>query len=192
VVHIATLPAIAQLWLSPLMPALRALSPDMSISVTAMEQPPNLKRAAFDLCLFFDAAQGWPLTPDDIFPVCAPDVAKPLKCIADLAQVPCLSDAVWDQDWPIWLRAAGAAFPVRGPVYSLYALAVEEAVNGAGVLMGHGALVSGHLATGRLVAPFAPRTALPRALRLWSARPLRRGCAADLVARYLRSQANAA
>ena len=43
-VHIATLPSIAQLWLSPRLPALRAAAPEIAISITAMETPPNLKR----------------------------------------------------------------------------------------------------------------------------------------------------
>lgn len=186
VVHVATLPAIAQLWLSPRMPALRALAPDMAISITAMETPPNLKRAAYDLSLFYAVDGGWALAPDEIFPVCAPALAARLAAPADLAQVPCLSDAVWRGDWAAWLQSVGQDFTPRGPVYSLYALAVTEAVNGAGVLMGHGAMVAGHLAEGRLVAPFAQRLRLPQDLRLWSARPLKRGSAADLVAQHLR------
>lgn len=192
VVHIATLPAIAQLWLSQRMPALRGLSPDMSISITAMEQPPNLKRAAYDLCLFFGGSEGHVVANDDLFPVCAPALAAQLKTPDDLAQVPCLSDSVWDQDWACWLHAVGAGVAVKGPVFSLYALAVEEAVNGAGVLMGHAPLVAKHLAAGSLVRPFAEHITFARDLRLWSARPFQRGSAADLVARYLRDQAKAA
>lgn len=79
----------------------------------------------------------------------------------------------------------GRDFVPRGPVFSLYALAVEEAVNGAGVLMGHGALVQAHLDQGTLVAPFATRVATGRALALWSARPPRRAGAAAFVANWL-------
>jgi DNA-binding transcriptional LysR family regulator len=192
VVQIATLPAIAQLWLSPRMPALRALAPGITISITAMEQPPNLKRAVFDLCLFYRAGTEGAIGPDVIFPVCAPDLAKQLARQDDILQQTCLSDALWDQDWPQWMRAMAVKGVVRGPVFSLYALAVEEAVNGAGVLMAHDALVDRHLAEGRLVAPFADKVTLPRHLCLWSARPLRRGTAADLVAKYLKGQAKAA
>ncbi|MFM2388509.1 MAG: hypothetical protein RLZZ437_64 [Pseudomonadota bacterium] len=192
VVHIATLPAIAQLWLAPRMPALRGLSADMSISITAMEQPPNLKRAAFDLCLFFGGSEGDVVAVDDLFPVCAPALAGRLRNPADLAQVPCLSDSVWNQDWACWLQAVGAKTAVKGPVFSLYALAVEEATSGAGVLIGHAPLVAAHLAAGHLVRPFAESITSARDLRLWSARPLRRGSAADQVARALRGQANAA
>ena len=47
---------------------------------------------------------------------------------------PCLEDVTWSGDWPAWLEAAGAKGLElsRGPAFSLYALAIEEARNGAG------------------------------------------------------------
>ena len=99
--------------------------------------------------------------------------------------MPCLADSAWDQDWALWLKAVGGTVAVRGPVYSLYALAVEEAVNGAGVLMGHGPLVAGHLERGALIAPFCQRVSLPAGLRLWSARPMPKGSAVARVAAFL-------
>ena len=185
VVHMATLPALAQLWLSPRLPALRAAAPEIAISITAMEAPPNLKRAPYDLSLFYSDGPGTVLEPDVIFPVCAPSLAARLTSPADLANLPCLSDAVWAQDWDHWLASVGATIVPRGPVFSLYALAVEEAVNGAGVLIGHSTLVASHLARGTLVAPFAQQVTLPRPLRLWSARPLAQASAAARVARWL-------
>lgn len=186
-VHIATLPAIAQLWLSPRLPALRAAYPEISLSITAMEAPPNLKRAGYDLCLFPGRALGEVVAEDRIFPVCAPGMAARLRRVEDLAGVPCLSDATWRGDWGLWLAAAGVELVPLGPVFSLYALAVEEAVNGGGVVMGHAPLVARHLAEGRLVRPFAPEVLLPAGLRLWSARPLRAGEAAARVACALRA-----
>lgn len=186
-VHVATLPALAQFWLSPRLPALRAAAPEISVSITAMERPANLKRAPYDLNLFFGTAGGTVLAPDIIYPVCAPAVAARLGSPADLEDVPCLSDSTWAGDWAAWATAAmpGAAFAPRGPVFSLYALAVEETVNGAGVLIGHDALVAPLVAKGTLVAPFAHRVTLDRQIRLWSARPLRAGSAASRVARSL-------
>lgn len=70
-------------------------------------------------------------------------------------------------------------------MFSLYALAVDQAVAGAGVLMGHGALVQPLLDRGALVEPFALRVTLPRGLRLWAARPGARGGAAVRVLRWL-------
>lgn len=189
VVQIASLPALAQLWLSPRLPALRRAAPDVVVSITAMEVPPNLKRAAVDLCLFAGEGDGPALGENRLFPVCAPDLAAGLRAPGDLRAVPCLSDAVWSGDWARWLAVAapGQGIVPRGPVFSLYALAVEEAVNGAGVLMGHEALVARHLAEGRLVAPFGAVSVPGPALRLWAAGPLRPGSAAARVMVHLRS-----
>lgn len=180
-VHIATLPAIAQLWLSPRLPSLRAAAPEISVSITALEAPPNLKRSLHDLSLFPAESGGRLVAEDALFPVCSPALAARLRRVEDLGSVPCLSDTAWDRDWEDWLAAAGANVPVRGPVFSLYALAVEEAVNGAGVLMGHGPLVAGHIARGALVAPFPQRVGLETGFRLWSARPLIKGSATARV-----------
>lgn len=190
VVHIATLPAIAQLWLSPRLPALRSAAPEIEISITAMEAPPNLKRLPYDLSLFYGET-GQLLAPDVIFPVCSPALAAKLQRPEDLADLPCLTDASWAQDWQIWGDKAmpDVKFVPRGPRFSLYALAVEEAAGGAGVLMGHQALVATHLAVGALVAPFAQRVTLPGGLRLWSARPMRAGSAVQRAAQFLQAAA---
>ena len=185
-VHIATLPAIAQLWLSPRLPALRAAAPDITISITALEQPPNLKRSPHDLSLFFDEDPAGRLAPDVIFPVCAPALAARLSGPQDIARFPCLSDATWSDDWALWAATLPDPPTIpQGPSFSLYALAVEETVNGAGLLIGHEALVAAHLADGRLVAPFSQRFTLKRGLRLWSDRPLRPGTARRFVADWL-------
>jgi LysR family glycine cleavage system transcriptional activator len=184
-VHIATLPAIAQLWLSPRLPSLRAAAPEISVSITALEAAPNLKRSLHDLSLFPGTSGGRLVADDALFPVCSPGLAARLTRVEDLGKVQCLSDTAWDRDWEIWLAHVGFKVPVRGPVFSLYALAVEEAVNGAGVLMGHGPLVERHLALGVLVAPFRQRVSLASGLRLWAARPVAKGSAVARVAEFL-------
>lgn len=196
-VRIATLPALAQLWLSPRLPALRQAAPGIRVSITALEAPPEAKRAAHDLFLFYRPlgvrGPGRALLRDRIFPVCAPAFAATLARPRDLIAETCLSDGTWSEDWALWASAAGlgAGFRPRGPVYSLYALAVEEAVNGAGVLIGHEALVARHLAEGRLVRPFGPVLELPRELALWPARRPAPGSAASRLARWLETDAEA-
>lgn len=187
-VRIATLPALAQLWLSPRLPDLRAAAPDITISITALESPPEAKRDPHDLCLFY-REQGHPgaMEQDEIFPVCAPSLAARVTSADDLGRVPCLSDGTWAKDWRYWCDLAGTGVTPRGPVFSLYALAVEEAVNGAGVLIGHRALVARHLAQGRLVVPFGPRLGLPQVLAMWAPRPLAPTSAAARVLRWLRT-----
>jgi LysR family glycine cleavage system transcriptional activator len=174
-IRIAALPSVAQLWLSPRLPAIRRASPGLSISVTAMERPPNLMREPFDLSIFFGApptegqtegAQMLVLAEDSLFPVCAPEIAARLTAPRDLGAETLLHDASWRDDWAIWLAAeklSGIA-AASGPAYSLYSLAVEEAIHGAGVLIGHAPLVAPALASGTLVAPFARRVAARKPL----------------------------
>lgn len=171
-VHIAALPSVAQLWLSPKLPEIRSAAPDVTISVTALEHQPNMLREPFDFCIFFEDGPSEPgainIDQDVIFPVCAPSLLARLQSPADLQNVPCLHDSTWSNDWSSWLESAqpGEHIDTRGPVFSLYSLAVEEAKNGAGVLIGHELLVRTHLDTGALVAPFAPRVSLDRRLTI--------------------------
>ncbi|MEM7169082.1 MAG: LysR substrate-binding domain-containing protein [Pseudomonadota bacterium] len=178
--HIAVLPSIAQLWLSPRLPALRRALPGVVLSVTAMETPPNLLREPYDLSLFFAGPEisgtQVSLGRDVIFPVCAPSLAKDIKKPSDLAKLPLLHDTFWRGDWEAWVSSAKierplkASFPSQDSVFSLYSLAVQEAENGAGVLMGHAALVEDRLKTGALVAPLDHQAPLDRHLVLECAR----------------------
>ncbi|ARE82663.1 glycine cleavage system transcriptional activator [Roseovarius mucosus] len=170
--HIAALPSVAQLWLSPRLPVVRAALPSLHISVSAIENPPNLARDLFDLSLFIRPPTGargeQVLAQDMILPVCAPEMAAGLRSPADLMGQTLLHDALWSEDWALWARARlpGISLPTTGPRYSLYAIALEEARHGAGVLMGHQSLVQSALDDGSLVAPFDLAVATGKALVL--------------------------
>lgn len=190
-VHIAALPSVAQLWLSPRLPAIRRAALDVTISVTALERRPNLLREPFDLCIFFEDG---PLRPgaidvgrDVIFPVCVPSALTRLRTPSDLQNATCLHDSTWSDDWATWMKAAipEDRFDTRGPVFSLYSLAVEEAKNGAGVLIGHDVLVRAHLESGALVAPFETRIALDRRLSITIARSATANAALEQIVEAL-------
>ena len=53
-IRIATLPSVAQLWLSPRLPRIRQAVPEATVSVIATERPPNTLREPIDLTLFFE------------------------------------------------------------------------------------------------------------------------------------------
>ncbi len=190
-IRIAALPSIAQLWLSPKLPAIRERTADFTVSITAMETPPNLKRDPYDLSIFFEEPPGKEgvtlIDPDVIFPVCSPAIAARLTCPADLASEICLHDATWSDDWLNWMEAASPGQPVdtQGPVFSLYSLAVEEARNGAGILIGHNPLVRRDLESGALVAPFDISVTLDRFLMIKTAQSVAAGSAADHVIKTL-------
>lgn len=169
-IRIATLPSIAQLWLSDKLGALRRIAPDVSVSVVAVETPPNLSREPYDVTIFFKSGElrttEIPLFEDRIFPVCTPEIAGRLRSVSDLSNETLLHDSAWDGDWAYWLEHVPNAERSgrRGPTHSLFSVALEEACNGAGILMAHEALVTSKLESGALVAPFETKVPLDRRL----------------------------
>ena len=171
-INIAALPSIAQLWLSPRLPAIRNTLKDHKISVTALETPPNLIREMFDISLFLKKPTGHSteqlIKSDTIYPVCAPEIAERIKTPADLLQETWLYDALWADDWKLWLDQAKQKEipPQSGPSFSLYSIAIEEAKNGAGILIGHEILIEPLLRSGVLVAPFGQKALTGKSLIL--------------------------
>jgi LysR family glycine cleavage system transcriptional activator len=169
-IRIATLPSLAQLWLSEKLGRLRKIAPDIAVSVIAVESPPNLIRDHYDVAIFFKNGPldygETKLLQDQIFPVCTPDIAARLMRISDLEQETLLHDSTWVGDWAHWLAQVPGAgrSGKRGPTHSLFSVALEEACNGAGVLMAHEALVASKLRSGALVAPFPNKVPLDRNL----------------------------
>ena len=199
--RIAALPAIAQLWLSPRRSALAAAAGGAGISISALETLPNFGRELFDLAVFYSegpvaGTEVIPLAEDRIFPVCSPalrDGAQPLRAPADLAGHTLLHDASWRDDWALWLGKAGVAGVDgrQGPSFSLYSLALEAAVEGAGVLMGHEALVAPALARGDLVAPFELTVATGRHFSLLLPKAAAEDARRDAIAAWFRAAAAA-
>lgn len=182
-IRIAALPCIAQLWLSPRLPQLRQHFPDLQISVTAMETPPNFRREPYDLALFYlNSDSGDParlvLAQDYLFPVCSPALVKELELTEGLLEEqPLLADAVWAQDWPSWMKFAGLN-PDKATIsasFSLYSLALQTAIDGGGLLIGRETLVTNALQRKDVIAPFNIRLPSPRPLTLIMPAPLTEG-----------------
>jgi LysR family transcriptional regulator, glycine cleavage system transcriptional activator len=92
----------------------------------------------------------------DLLPVCAPRLATRLKRVIDLGASTLLRVAHAKEDWPRWLKAAGAArIAAKGPEFEYYGQAIQAAADGVGVAMGIRPYIDDDLAAGRLVAPFA-------------------------------------
>jgi LysR family transcriptional regulator, glycine cleavage system transcriptional activator len=92
----------------------------------------------------------------DLTPVCTPHIATPLKRPADLKGPELLRVAHAVDDWPLWLKAAGAArVTAKGPAFAYYGQALQAATDGVGIAMGIRPYIDDDLRAGRLVAPFA-------------------------------------
>lgn len=170
-VHIVTSPALAELWVGPRLPRLTEILAPIEISVTAVDEPPNLKRSPFDLCLFYTERLGRGqrmLADEEVIPVCVPALAAKIKHPGDLANVRCIADVGWN-DWEIWTRSVmpSQKFVAPGPGFSLYSIAVQQALLSAGVLIGRRSLVQRFLDTGELVAPINQSVSLGMAIASW-------------------------
>jgi hypothetical protein len=103
------------------------------------------------------------------FPVCSPELAERLRLndVSDLSRCRLLYDSAWNGDWMLWCKTAQVPDRSlnRELGFPLYAMAVEAALQGHGVLIGHAALLEGELGSGRLVEPFAVRAEAPPSLR---------------------------
>ena len=170
-VHIVTSPALAQLWIGPRLPRLTDILAPIEVSVTAVDEPPNLKRSPFDLCLFYTDRLGRgqrKIADELLLPVCTPALAERITAPEDLLETRCIKDIGW-KDWEVW---SGSVMPeqnfvARGPGFSLYSIAVQQALLGAGVLIGRRSLVQPYLDTGELVAPLEQSVPLGLTIAAW-------------------------
>lgn len=170
-VHIVTSPALAQLWVGPRLPRLTEMLAPIEISVTAVDEPPNLKRSPFDLCLFYTerVARGQRrLAEEEVLPVCVPALATRITAAQDLASVRCIQDVGW-RDWDVWSQAVMPEqhFVARGPGFSLYSIALQQALLGAGVLIGRRSLVQPYLDSGELVVAIDQPVPLGLTIAAW-------------------------
>ena len=174
-VRIATTSDLAQLWLSPRLPALRRKG--MTV-VPVPVSTPEAARGLADLALFLQPGDGpgVPLiaTAAPAYPV-DPDPSR-----LDPRETLCLTGPAGD--WGRWSQGAGLHdFQPRGTRHSQAALAIEEAVNGAGVLVIAQPLVDQALRGGRLIDPFAVAVPSGLTLDLWPLQDTAPGSAAALV-----------
>jgi LysR family glycine cleavage system transcriptional activator len=105
-----------------------------------------------------------PLFAADLLPVCAPKLAASLKRASDLKGPSLLRVAHASEDWPLWLKAAGATrISARGTEFQYYGQALQAASDGLGIAMGIRPYIDDDLAAGRLVAPFS--LSVPKGMR---------------------------
>jgi LysR family transcriptional regulator, glycine cleavage system transcriptional activator len=153
-------PTFATRWLIPRLAAFQAKAPDIEVRFTTGGAAAPFRD---DWTCGIKLGDGeWPglvcerLFAADLSPVCAPQIAERLKRPGDLAKTTLLRVAHADQDWRLWLDAAGAGrVRPRGPVFDFYGQALQAAADGVGVTMGIRPYIDDDLAAGRLVAPFA-------------------------------------
>ncbi|EPA96660.1 MULTISPECIES: transcriptional regulator [Pseudomonas] len=106
------------------------------------------------------------LAVEEIMRACTPALAAQIKHPEDLANVRCIPDV---SDWEVWARSVMPTqkFVARGPGFSLYSIAVQQALMAAGVLIGRRSLIQRYLDSGELVAPLDQSVALGMVIASW-------------------------
>jgi LysR family transcriptional regulator, glycine cleavage system transcriptional activator len=166
---VTTTGGFASLWLIPRLRTFTALYPEVDVRISATYARVNLEHSLVDVAVRYCCGGIAPkgavrLFGQELFPVCSPSLVtaglNPLRTLADLGHHALLHmdvDGATHMDWDTWLAAHG--YPGLRPGASIrfdsFEQMIQAAVGGQGVAMGIGRLVSGLMASGELVAPFA-------------------------------------
>jgi LysR family glycine cleavage system transcriptional activator len=169
--RVTAMPALAQRWLVPRLGEFYEQHPDITVMVSAESAVLDLANSAFDVALRHDSGEpeGCELVElfrEELYPVLSPKLAAKanLRSPQDLFGLTALHDTYWESDWAVWLAAQGLEAPRRwrSLYFTLYTMAVDAAVAGQGVLIGHAALLEEELRRGDLVAPFPQKVSSPK------------------------------
>src|SRR5437667_4716481 len=166
VLTVSTLASLAAKWLLPRLSAFQEAHPGIDVRITTSTTLVDFKGGDVDAAIRYGRGH-WPglradwLMADELFPVCSPALLagkKPLRRPEDLADHVLLhSSAGNDDDWRLWLTAAGLPTNLSkqpGVSFDLVFMTIQAAIDGIGVAMGRTSYVRDDIAKGRLVVPF--------------------------------------
>ena len=171
---ISVAPSFASKWLLPRLSSFYDQHSDIDLRISATVELADFERDGIDLAIRlghgrYPGLHAEPLFAEALTPLCSPDILKGkgrLKTPDDLRKHRMIHDtSIPGQGehsaWEKWLALAGAKHisARRGARFTLAELAMQAAIDGAGVVLGRLVLAEGDLAAGRLVRPF--KTVLP-------------------------------
>lgn len=168
---ISVAPSFASKWLLPRLPEFSEAHPEVDLRISATVSLADFGEDGCDLAIRFGrgdypGVQSEKLFAESLAPMCAPKLVcgkRPLRKPSDLRRFRLLHDTSIPGEaardgWKKWLELAGAEglLPQSEMRFSLAELALQAAIDGAGVVLGRLTLAEADLAAGRLVRPFAP------------------------------------
>ena len=164
-------PSFGAKWLVHRLDRLNAAHPEFDVRIDATDTLVDFSDAGVDFALrygrgTYPGLHAEHLMPEVAFPVCSPALLEgehPLRAPEDLSHHTLLH-VQWKMEheaapnWRMWLRAAGieGIDAERGPRFTIEGMTVQAAIEGQGVALASGSLVSDDLKAGRLVRPFGP------------------------------------
>lgn len=164
VLTISVAPVLASKWLVPRLGGYMAAHPGMQVRLDASIGLVDPATSDIDIAIRVGPG-GWPgvreeqILEQEVFPVCAPDIAARLREPADLLEVPVVADANSNLRWQTWLDRYGLSEDdlTPGNSYTDAALALDAVIAGQGVMLAWQTLAEYALRVGTLVAPFPHR-----------------------------------
>ena len=166
---ISVTPSFASKWLMPRLSSFYEGNADIDLRISATVELADFKRDGIDFAIRlghgrYPGLHAEPLFGEALTPLCSPKILKGrgrLKTPDDLRKHRIIHDtsipgqfehSAWDK----WLALAGAKhISARGGVrFTLAELAMQAAIDGAGIMLGRLVLAEGDIAAGRLVRPF--------------------------------------
>jgi LysR family glycine cleavage system transcriptional activator len=165
VLTVSTMSSLAAKWLVPRLTPFHEAHPDIEVRLSTTMREVDFRTEGIDLGIRYGKGE-WPglrshwLMRDSWFPVCSPALLtgdRPLRSPADLAGHTLIHVEHYREAWALWLEAAGGPVELavrRGLTFDLVMVALQAAIDGAGVALAGTSFVEIDLAAGRLVAPF--------------------------------------
>lgn len=167
--YVHSAPSIASLWLMPRLHRFAQAYPDISLNLSAAHTPSDFALGQADIDIRYGIPQ-WgdlvvePLFEEAILPLASPAFIKAhrLKRVEQLLELPLIQSNVSIVQWSDWF---GRFTKLHGP--SRFALrfdraqmSLDAATQGLGVALESAMNAGGHLAEGKLKAPFGMAQAI--------------------------------
>lgn len=161
--ELAVLPTFALKWLMPRLHEFNALHPEVTIHVTAREEPFLFSEAPFDAAIHFDHpvwanATGTYLFTEELIPICSPQLIGGKRCDKpeDLLDYVLMHKTGRPEAWSRWFELVGCpdTRALKGPRYNMYAMSIESARRGAGIALVPRTYIMDDIAAGLLTVPW--------------------------------------
>jgi LysR family glycine cleavage system transcriptional activator len=173
VLVVSTTPGFTVKWLVPRLHRFIEAHPEIDARISASLQLATFDTDGVDIAIRYvvgalpnSGFHAEKLIEDSVLPLCSPrlrDGPIPLRTPHDLARhtlihVETPAPFPSPPRWADWLRVVGinTVDPSRGLRFNAADHAIDAAVEGAGVVLGHKTLALNDLQAGRLVVPFGP------------------------------------
>ncbi|APO73912.1 LysR family transcriptional regulator protein [Rhizobium etli 8C-3] len=161
---ISVAPVFAARWLVWRLDRFAARFPDIKLRIDATTCLVNLSTSDVDIGIRVGAGQ-WPgvkaelIVEQEVFPVCAPQMARDLKEPADIRKLPAVIDGRAMFGWEVWMQEAGlsGSAPATRHVFNDASLCLDAAIAGQGVMLAWQTLADYSLQAGQLAVPFTIR-----------------------------------